>query len=277
MKTSSGNTSALRRHAETQHAKQWKEIKDDENKAKQPTVKAYFVPKADKYPLNSKKRRILNRKLMRFIAKDMRPLTVTRNAGFREFLEELDPRYTLPSVNTIRTKLLPSMYQECVDDLKSQLEKVDHCAITTDGWTSTSTDKYQAYTVHFIDWSAKEPKLVSKILECAPYDKKGTAIELEKDLRRVLDEYNITSKASILVADNAKDIQAALSMFGSPKLGCGAHKFNLAAKYAIQNCRIIEALKKKLAKLVRTTKVSAGAKKTLIECCKKVGIKRKFC
>ena len=267
------------RHAEKQHPDVWKEILAKvEQPTNQPKVTTFFKDKPkqiEKYPIKSAKRRALNEKLVMFIAKDMRPITVVRNAGFRAFVKELDPRYVLPKTDTIRNELLPKLYSNVMNEVQDVLDTVQFVTMTTDGWTSVASDKYNAFTVHFIDWSQPEPELTSKILECAPYDKKSTGVELQQELRRVTERFNITTKVVLNVADNASDIQLALRLFGAPSIGCVAHTLNLAAKHAMKSCEAIESLKEKLTKIVRTTKVSSGAKNALSECCKTVGIRGK--
>ena len=268
----------MMRHAEKQHSKRWNEIIANEKPRNQPTVSSFFESKPtqiEKYSVNSAKRKVLNRKLAIFIAKDMRPICVVRNKGFRDFVKELDPRYTLPTTATLQKELLPNIFSEVMTTLTSDLKSVIYVTVTTDGWTSIASDKYNAFTVHYIDWSQPEPELKSRILECAPYAKKSTAIELEKEFRRVTEKFEITTKVVLNVADNASDIQAALKLFGAPSIGCVAHTINLCAKHGMENCEPMETLKTKLAKIVRTTKVSAGAKICLTECCKTVGIQGK--
>jgi len=262
------------RHAEKQHVNEWKKI-NAIKPSNQPEVSTYFEAKQkpiEKYPVKSAKRKRLNRKLANFIAKDMRPIAVVRNKGFRDLINELDPRWVLPSAATLRGKIIPKIYSEVMTTLQGKLDNVTFVTMTTDGWTSIAGDKYNAFTVHYIDWSEPEPKLVSKILECAPYDNKGTGIELEKEIRRVTEKFNITEKVVLTVADNASDIQLALNLFGAPRIGCVAHTLNLAAKHGMEKCEAIESLKLKLTKIVRTTKVSSGAKNALIQSCKTVGI-----
>ena len=109
-------------------------------------------------------------------------------------------------------------------------------------------------------------------------DKKGTSIELEKELRRVTDAFKITHKVQLNIADNAGDVQGALKLFGAKRIGCSAHKINLIAKNAMKKFKRLENLKSKLTKIVRTTKYSPGAKRLLQECCQKVGILgKRFC
>lgn len=265
----------MRRHAMKKHPQQWKSI--NEKALNQNSLFRYFKNPngVEKYKINSEKRKQLNRKLIAFISKDIRPLSITQGNGFKEFINELDPRYTLPSVPTIRDKLLPRLYEQNMDKLQQELNETKFISLTTDGWTSTAADKYHAFTVHYINWSEKEPVLKSKILECAPFEAdKGDAIELEKELQRVAIKYKIKDKLVLTCGDNAKDQQKALALFGVPKIGCAAHKINLVAKRGLK-IEPIKNLISKLANIARKTKVSPGAKKVLLKYIKKVGIRGK--
>lgn len=266
------------RHAKTHHSKEWETI--NEKAFNQKTVASYFkqpeTPKVEKYPLNSQRQQKINRKLAEFISKDMRPLNIVNGEGFRDLMNELDPSYTLPSVATLRNKLIPKLQNETMTSLQRKFETIEEVSITTDGWTSPTADKYNCYTVHYIDWSENEPVLQSKILECAPFEaEKGNAVELEKETKRVTEKHKITDKVVLAVADNAKDVQKSLKLSGFAKLGCSAHKLNLAAQFGIKNCAEVEKLRTKLTKIVRLVKVSSGAKKTFTNCRKRLGYKDK--
>ena len=76
------------------------------------------------------------------------------------------------------------------------------------------------------------------------------------------------------MADNAFDIQGALKLYGIPKIGCAAHKLNSCVKTVI-GLSVVKELKTKVSAIVRTTKVSAKAKKILNECQSIVGMQEK--
>ena len=50
-----------------------------------------------KFPTTSTKSKKITQALLGFICKDLRPLSVVENAGFRELLNECEPRYQIPS------------------------------------------------------------------------------------------------------------------------------------------------------------------------------------
>ena len=112
-------------------------------------------------PYGSKHAREITDKLVRFIVRDIRPLSVIEGKGFLEFFDVLNPQYQVPSRKTI---------MECLKDLYSEeklqvKKKIDNAfAVALDFWTSRSVDSYLGVTVHFIteDW-----KLSSFILQTA--------------------------------------------------------------------------------------------------------------
>lgn len=61
----------------------------------------------DFYPPNSSFVTKQNRLLVKMIAKDLQPLSIVEDSGFKEYCEGLNKKYKLPSRATIRNKLLP--------------------------------------------------------------------------------------------------------------------------------------------------------------------------
>ena len=85
-----------------------------------------------------------------FIRSDLRPYTVVENKGFRYLIKTLDPRYELPSRGTLRDVCMPRLFLDKKQKLKSILERVDHCAITTDSWSSQANESFLTITCQFI-------------------------------------------------------------------------------------------------------------------------------
>ena len=265
-----GSTSSLTNHAKLFHPNEWKDVSEQgSSQSKITDVIKPDLKTIKKYPLKSIRRKALNRKLVRYIVKDLRPLSTVTSKAFRDFCLEMDSQYVLPSEKTLRTKLIPQIYKEVMAEIQKDLDKSKHCSVTTDGWTSKTADKYNAFTVHYVDWDIG--KLKSKILECAYFDKSGTSNNLEEEVERINRKYKITEKVVLEVADNAPDIQKALDQAEVPKLGCFAHKLNLCAKRPIDTTEAIQELKSKLSKIVRLTKVSSNAKRALRDYQRKVG------
>src|SRR4029434_4286550 len=64
--------------------------------AKQPRLDTYFAPFATS-SLSAARQEACTQKLISFICKDMRPISVVDGIVFREFCKALEPRYRIPS------------------------------------------------------------------------------------------------------------------------------------------------------------------------------------
>lgn len=90
-----GNTSNFTRHLARWHP----DLANGDSKptakpdTSQPTINQSIL---SQLPQTSERARKITRAVAGFIAKDLRPYSVVENAGFRNMLRTLDPRYKLP-------------------------------------------------------------------------------------------------------------------------------------------------------------------------------------
>jgi hypothetical protein len=66
-----------------------------------------FIVVTAPYPSNLSKAISQNSLLVKMIARDLQPISIVENLGFREFVRGLDPKYNLPSRSLISETLLP--------------------------------------------------------------------------------------------------------------------------------------------------------------------------
>src|SRR4029434_6706926 len=69
--------------------------------AKQPRLDTYFAPSVTS-SLPAARQEACTQKLISFIWKDMRPISVVDGIGFREFCEALEPRYHIPCCRSFK-------------------------------------------------------------------------------------------------------------------------------------------------------------------------------
>ena len=74
--------------------------------------------------------------LTKFIVRGLKPISIVREKGFKEFCEAMDPQYGLPTAETLRNKYIPTLDKEVMDKVRNDLNKVNHVAVTSDGWSS---------------------------------------------------------------------------------------------------------------------------------------------
>ena len=101
----------------------------------------------------------------------MQPATIVEDTGFQLLVHLLDSRYQLPSRRHIMRSLLPDMYTTRAGEIKRELLQISHVALTSDLWTSRTTESYLTITCHFVTstWELK-----SLVLETFGFKKDRT-------------------------------------------------------------------------------------------------------
>lgn len=196
---------------------------------KQPTIMSSFG-QTSKYKPTSQRYKDITQAVGKFIVKDLRPFSVVSNDGFKDMIRVLDPRYDLPSRTYFSETVIPNMYNERVGYVKSCL-KESTIALTTDGWTSRSTQSYITVTCSHItkDWELK-----SFVLQTRELPESHTGVNIAKVLTDAVSEWGVKPSPP-LVTDNAANMGIAAKEAGcTPHIGCFAHTLNLAAQKALK-------------------------------------------
>lgn len=110
-----------------------------------------------KLGVNTPRAKAITASIAKCICTDLRPYSVVENAGFREMVKTLEPRYKIPSRQFFSDTCIPKMYEDVKNEVKQSLFEADRVAITTDGWTSCSTEGYVTITAHLInkEWAMR--------------------------------------------------------------------------------------------------------------------------
>ena len=143
--------------------------------------------------------------------------------------------------------ILPDYYQQVKEELKGKLAEVNHCALTTDLWTSRTTQGYITITCHFIssNW-----ELHSVVLDTLHVEVAHTAENISAELTGVTNEWGITDKIVCVVTDNANNIVAAVRLNGWKHTPCFAHTLNLVVDDSIKGDSQLAQIQKKCRNIV---------------------------
>lgn len=143
----------------------------------------------------------------------------------------LNPSYELPSRFTISRSLLVNKYEDVCAKMSVVLNGVEFVTLTTDMWTSSSTESFMAVTAHFVsnDW-----KLHSMLLDCSRFVGAHTNNEIRDSIYQICRRWNLHDKVHAIVTDNAANIKLAVKRLGWAHLPCLAHTLNLVVKDAIK-------------------------------------------
>ena len=142
------------RHHPKQYAElieaQKKKSKEKSSKTSQIQAKLKVADQsAVKYGRGSKKWQELTDSVSYCIAKDMMPIYTVKKEGFKALLNSFHLKYEVPSQKYF------SQTAKTREAVSNKLEQVNggggYFAVTTDLWSSTTSELYISYTVHCIN------------------------------------------------------------------------------------------------------------------------------
>ena len=257
----SGNTSNAMKHLKSKHQEEYQLVhaQQEESKrlrleqrqssaeqSKQVSLET-TLERSRVYPRESTRCKKLDESLVRMLAVDLQPASIVEDRGFLTILHSLDPKYQPPSRRSIMRSTLPNLYQRVKVEVKAKLASTKHCALTTDLWTSRTTQGYITVTCHFIssNW-----ELHSAVLDTLLVDTDHTAENLATELTSVTNEWEITDKIVCVVTDNASNIVAAVRLNGWKHMPCFAHTLNLIVQDSINGDSQLTEIQKKCRNIV---------------------------
>lgn len=195
-----------------------------------------------------------------YIIGDLVPLSTVQSKHFKALVREISGGTFESPARTFYTEtLLPRMMNDCIQEIKDEVKTIHGIGLTTDSWTSLTSEHYIGYTAHYInkDWVLK-----SKVLSTDCSEEKHTSEYLAKDMIATEQKWELDGLLfkPVYVHDNASNITKAPKIMGTPRIGIGclAHTINLAAG-AATSLRQVSELLLKGRKLVTTFKRSTLA------------------
>ena len=84
------------------------------------------------------------------VARDIRPISVVEEDGFRQLMNYIELGYRVPSHTHIAT-MCRRIFSVKREKLKDEIGTCAYIALTNDIWTSHATESYLTVTIHFID------------------------------------------------------------------------------------------------------------------------------
>ncbi|CAB4431421.1 unnamed protein product [Rhizophagus irregularis] len=158
------------------------------------------------------------------------------NADFREFIKALDPRFQLPTRQSISESIL-DLYNYQKDVLRTLLMTMQNkFTITTDVWSSCTNLGYLAIMLHWINENWSSSKI---LLDMVPLHERHTGSYIAEKIFETIAYYGIGSKILAVTTDNASSIvvfgnilnemlQSNYGNYDFEHVRCAAHVLNLA-------------------------------------------------
>ncbi|KAI7792078.1 putative zinc finger BED domain-containing protein 1-like [Triplophysa rosa] len=204
-------------------------------RSQQQTSMSSFVTR----PMDPLRQSKLDEALVRMIACDFQPFSIVEDKGFKEYSHLLDPSYSLPSRKTLSKTVMPRLYDKLRGDIMDKIKSASAVCLTTDCWTSLTTESYMTVTCHFIE----DFQMTSYLLDCFVLTERHTAAHL---------------------ANNASNIVSALKdHLHWDHIPCFAHMLNLIVGAALKEVQaILQKVKTTVEYFHRSTVASDKLKAT---------------
>ncbi|GBN69658.1 hypothetical protein AVEN_32407-1 [Araneus ventricosus] len=114
---------------------------------------------------------------------DYQPFNVENDRGFRAFVSDLNPSYSLPSRDTIVNTLLPAIYEQVSHDVRQSCCTIKKSCLTTDCWTSANNESFMSVTAHYLD---DEFKMNSLLLDVSILFVPHTSANLSSETLKIV-------------------------------------------------------------------------------------------
>lgn len=223
-----------------------------------------FIPK--KFTVTDKNK--IDDAVMKLIIWDFQPFSVVEDKGFRNLLNTCTPNYKIPSRKYFANTLLPAFYEKKVNEIKNSIkhEALSVC-LTTDMWSSSTNDNYNAVTAHYI---TEDFEMKNVMLDCSAFQANKTSKNLADEILCVVNEWELAGKILIVITDNAANITNAIkNILNWKHYGCYAHKLNLIVQDSLS---LVYQIIKKVKIIVSFFKRSNAANLKLVKYQEQTGI-----
>uniref|UniRef100_A0A8I6YG94 BED-type domain-containing protein n=1 Tax=Hordeum vulgare subsp. vulgare TaxID=112509 RepID=A0A8I6YG94_HORVV len=143
---------------------------------------------------------IASRKLLaRMIVMDELPFSFVEYSGFRDFVESLNPLFSMVSRGTIKDDCMEQFNQERLKFCEGFKKYRCRVSLTADMWTSNQTLSYLCITCHFVSNWALRKQIIRFFMVETPHN----GISMFNVLLKSLQDWNIEDKLFSTTLDNA--------------------------------------------------------------------------
>nr|XP_046252049.1 zinc finger BED domain-containing protein 4-like isoform X3 [Scatophagus argus] len=143
---------------------------------------------------------LISEAIAKMIVRDLQPVSIVENQGFRELLQLLEPRYTPERQHYIQSQLLPAYAYQAQLATRQALASTHALSLSLDLWRGITgaTSGYLGVTCHFLtsDWQMR-----SALLACLPLTRGSSMNRVLSDFEEVCHSHGVSGRAFRVVAD----------------------------------------------------------------------------
>jgi hypothetical protein len=197
-------------HKEKYQVYEKAKVKNDEGTSQQ-SLAGFLKMKnsADKYgSKNEMQLKIVSSLVENLIIGCGLPLSIVENDYFGQFMNDVHPKFNLPSRPAITQKLIPAVKEKRIIQIREQLSQAKSVSLTVDIWTDRRMHSFLAITAHtFVNFRA-DASLINFSAFKGSHTGKSIAAEIEK----TVDDFKLRGKLEYIVTDNASNMRKALDV-----------------------------------------------------------------
>ena len=209
---------------------------------------------------------MITEKVIDWIVDSTRSFSIVSDPGLVDLLRFTEPQYKLPS-RTHFSSLIKKRHTICIGEMKKSLSShaTAGASLTTDRWSSTSSQSFVTHTVHFLDnqWNVE-----SGVLETGVFQGSHTAEKLAACTTEICDKFGLDDTQVVGVThDEAANMVAAGRLLEEKHQGwvscvCMAHRLQTVVRHAM-DMKDVSKLLSRSRKLVGHFKHSCLAAEAL--------------
>ena len=194
------NTTNIVNHLKVKHVEEYKKYKEekatkvDTSELQEASKKQQFKLEEcggsiKKWGINSPCAQKMTRKIGEMIALDNHPFSVVEDIGFLRLMQQLEPRYSVPSRKYVTEVVIPRIVVGLTNEVQKLLKPVVWFNFTTDIWsTDASSDSLLSLTLH---WFSDSFERQSAVLHAEPIHGSHTGELLCEHYKRTLTKWKI--------------------------------------------------------------------------------------
>ena len=189
--------------------------------------------------------------VIKWIARDIRPIKIVDDEGFRNIISNIDPKLTVPSRQSV-VREIKKLHAEKKRETVEAFKNVQDIVMTTDAGTSLSGKTFIDVNFHWID--GKNLKMKKKTVEVIKVDSK-TAVNYRKVTDKVESDHGVSGKVFLKVTDNENTMAACYNIPGE-RNGCFSHIQSKASEISLKSSETLKKLRAKLRKISKKSNKS---------------------
>lgn len=81
----------------------------------------------------------------------MLPISIVDTPAFREYMNYIDPSFTIPSRKGIKDSFLPKLKENVENKIKTILKTIKHPNVCTDFWSDSTARPFNGFVFQGID------------------------------------------------------------------------------------------------------------------------------